>query len=113
MVASARKFRGEGVPYKHAGHDLGLAVGQMVLQALSQDIYAHQMGGFFPDKAREVYGIPDDFEPYTCLAFGYLGDDLAHLPDRQRGRDASQRERQPLRDMVFSGGWAQTADFLD
>ncbi|MCY4466363.1 MAG: phosphohistidine phosphatase SixA [Chloroflexi bacterium] len=113
MVACSRKFRQENVPNRHAGHDLGLAVGQMVLQALSQGIYVHQMGGFFPDKARELYGIPDDFEPFTCIAFGYRSAELGHLAEAQRGRDASARERHPLSEMVFSGGWAQVADFLD
>ena len=113
MVACSRKFRKEDIPNRHAGHDLGLAVGQMVLQALSQGIYVHQMGGFFPDKAREVYAIPDDFEPYTCLAFGYRGTELGHLAEAQQARDAAARERQPLAEMVFSGGWAQVADFLD
>ena len=113
MVACARKLRGEGVLNRHAGHDLGLAVSQMVLQALAQDIYVHQMGGFFPDKAREVYAIPDDYEPYTCLAFGYRGRDLAHLPAGQRQRDQSARERIALADMVFGGSWAQTAAFID
>ncbi len=112
MVACTRKFRKENVPNRHAGHDLGLAVGQMVLQALSQGIYVHQMGGFFPDKARQLYAIPDDFEPYTCIAFGYRGGDLGHLADAQRGRDAAARERQPLDEMVFASGWAQVADFL-
>lgn len=112
MVACARRFRQENVPNRHAGHDLGLAVGQMVLQALSQGIHVHQMGGFFPDKARAVYDIPEDFEPYTCIAFGYRGVELGHLAEAQRGRDASPRERQPLAEMVFSGGWAQVADFI-
>ena len=112
MVACSRKFRKENVLNRHAGHDLGLAVGQMVLQALSQGIHVHQMGGFFPDKARAVYDIPEDFEPYTCIAFGYRGVELGHLAEAQRGRDASPRERQPLAEMVFSGGWAQAADFI-
>ncbi len=112
MVACAHKFRGAGTLNRHAGHDLGLAVSQMVLQALAQDIYVHQMGGFFPDKAREVYAIPEDYEPYTCLAFGYRGSELGHLPEGQVQRDESPRERQPLADMVFGGSWALTADFI-
>ena len=113
MIACSHKFRREDVPNRHAGHDLGLAVSQMVLQALSQGIFVHQMGGFFPEKAREVYDIPDDFEPYTCIAFGYRGADLKHLAEAQRDRDSSPRERQPLNEMVFGGGWAQAAEFLD
>ena len=113
MVACASRFRGEGVVNRHAGHDLGLAVSQMVLQALSQDIYVHQMGGFYPDKAREAYAIPADYEPYTCLAFGYRSAELGHLPERHRDREIAARERQPLANMVYGGSWARTAAFVD
>ena len=112
MIAVAHKFRKPGVLNRHAGYDLGQAIAQMVLQALHHDIYAHQMGGFYPDKARETYQIPDDYEPYTAVAMAYRTSDLDHLGDGHRQREASQRERQSLTDLVFSGGWAQPADFL-
>ena len=112
MIAVAHKFRKPGVLNRHAGYDLGQAIAQMVLQALHHDIYAHQMGGFYPDKARETYQIPDDYEPYTGVAMAYRTSDLGHLGDGHRQRETSQRERQSLTDLVFSGGWAQPADFL-
>jgi len=112
MIAVAHKFRKPGVLNRHAGYDLGQAIAQMVLQALHHDIYAHQMGGFYPDKARETYQIPEDYEPYTAVAFGYRTSDLDHLGDGHRQREAAQRERQSLTDLVFSGSWAQPADFL-
>ncbi len=112
MIAVAHKYRKPGVLNRHAGYDLGQAIAQMVLQALHHDIYAHQMGGFYPDKARETYQIPDDYEPYTAVAMAYRASDLDHLGDGHRQREASPRERQSLTDLVFSGGWAQPADFL-
>ena len=113
MIAVAHKNRGSDVLNRHAGHDLGQAIAQMILQALDHGIYVHQMGGFYPDKAREVYGIPDDYEPYTAIALGYRGPTIDHLSDGHQQREASLRERQPLSDMVFSGAWAQSADFLE
>lgn len=113
MIAVAHNNRGPGVLNRHAGHDLGQAIAQMVLQALDHGIYVHQMGGFFPEKAREVYGIPEDYEPYTAIAFGYRRADLSHLSDAHRAREASQRQRQELGEMVFNGSWARRADFLD
>ena len=112
MIAVTDKFRAPDVPNRHAAHDLGLAISQMVLQALHHGIYVHQMGGFFPGKAREVYRIPDDFEPYTAIALGYRTTDLAHLGERYRDREASARERKALDEIVFNGSWAQAADFL-
>lgn len=113
MIGVSQTHRDTGEPNSHAIHDLGLAIGQMVLQALDYDIYAHQMGGFFPEKARELYRIPANYEPKTAIAFGYRAADLSHLSDAHRERDASQRQRNPLADMVFNGAWAQRASFLD
>ena len=113
MIAVANSYRGPDVVNRHAGHDLGQAIAQMVLQALEHGVYVHQMGGFFPEKAREVYRIPDEFEPYTAIAMGYRAMDLDHLSDGHRQREAAPRQRQALSEMVFNGAWAQPADFLD
>ena len=113
MIAVAHAYRGPDVVNRHAGHDLGQAIAQMVLQALEHGVYVHQMGGFSPEKAREVYQIPDEFEPYTAIAMGYRTMDLDHLSDGHREREGAPRQRQALSDMVFNGGWAQPADFLD
>ena len=92
--------------------DLGQAIAQMVLQALDHGVYTHQMGGFFPERAREQYRIPAEYEPYTAIAMAYRSTNLDHLSQGHRQRESSQRERQGLADMVFSGVWAQPADFL-
>jgi len=113
MLAVVKKHRHPDVLNRHAGHDLGQAIAQMVLQALTHGIYAHQMGGFFPDKARQVYHIPDEYEPFTAIAFGYKTWDLSHLSEAHRQRELTQRQRQALREMTYSGSWAQTADFLE
>ena len=112
MIAVAHKNRQPGVPNRHAAYDLGQAIAQMVLQALDHGVYTHQMGGFYPDKAREVYQIPDEYEPYTAVAMAYRTGDLAHLSDGHRQRETSQRDRHSLADLVFSGVWARPADFL-
>ena len=112
MIAVAHKYRKPGVLNQHAGHDLGQAIAQMTLQALAHGIYVHQMGGFFPEKATEVYQIPDEFQPYTAIALGYRATDVTHLSEMHQMREASPRERQSLSQMVFNGSWAQSADFL-
>ncbi len=112
MIAVVQQYQAPNTVNRHAGHDLGQAVAQITLQALDQDIYVHQMAGFFPDKAREIYAIPEEFEPYTAIAMGYRASEIGHLPDTYRQREAGQRERQPLSEMVYSGDWQQPADFL-
>ena len=113
MIAVTQRLRETAAPNRHAFHDLGLAVSQMVLQALDHGVYAHQMAGIYPEKAREIYRIPDDFEPFTAIALGYRAANLDHLDAGQREREAAPRQRNTLNELVFAGNWAQPADFLD
>lgn len=87
-----------------AVHDLGLAAGNLLLEATARGLFVHQMIGILPDKARDIYGIPEGFEAWTGLAIGYKADP-ANLPDLLRERDLAPRQRKPLREFVFSGKW--------
>jgi hypothetical protein len=62
------------------------------------------MVGFFPDKAKELLGIPQGFEPVAAVRPGYQSDP-ALLPERLRQRELAPREREPLGTLVFSGQW--------
>ncbi|MGH2373926.1 MAG: nitroreductase family protein [bacterium] len=94
-----------------AVHDLGLAAGNLLLEATARGLFVHQMIGILPDKAREVYGIPDGFEAWTGMAIGYRGDP-ARLPDRLRERDLAARERKPLSEFVFGGKWGNPSPLV-
>ena len=94
---------------RHALHDVGAAVGNLVLQATALDLYVHQMAGFYPEKAAHAFGIPNDVEPVTVLALGYLGDP-DDLPEPLRERELAERMRQPLRTLVFAERFGETWD---
>lgn len=113
MIGVINKYRRPGVLHRHASHDLGQAIAQMVLQALEHDIYARQMGGFYPEQAQEAYNIPEEYEPFTAIAFGYKTFDLSYLNDDHRVKEVAPRERNTLDTMVFGGSWAQKADFVE
>jgi len=85
-------------------HDLGLGSSNLLLEATARGLFVHQMIGILPDKAREIYGIPERFEAWTGLAIGYKGDPTS-LSDQLRERDLAPRQRKPLREFVFSGKW--------
>jgi nitroreductase len=93
-------------PNRVALHDLGLASGALTFEATARGLYVHQMGGIYPDKARETYGIPGGFEAVTGLAIGYLGKP-EDLPEELRPRDTSPRTRRPLGETVFGNVWGQ------
>lgn len=109
MVSVARmSFEDEGTPNRHAFHDVGQAVADLSVQATALGLVVHQMAGFHPDKVRELYGIPKEFEPVAAIALGYPGDPES-LPERLKKRELAPRERKPLTDFVFSGRWGQTS----
>lgn len=104
------KFELNNQPNRHAFHDVGLAAAQLTVQAMAEGLYVHQMAGILPDHARQVYGIPEDFEPVTGIALGYLGDPQS-LPDKLREREVVPSTRKPLSSFVYAGQWGQSAQF--
>ena len=87
-------------------HDLGLASGNLVTEATSRGLCVHQMAGILPDKARELYNIPEHSAAWTGLAIGYRGDS-SKLPEALQERDTATRQRKPQSQFVFSGQWGR------
>lgn len=112
MVSVAKLYFDEGHERnRHALHDVGLAAANLVTQATALGLAVHQMAGIFPDKVRELYGIPEDYEPVAGIALGYPGDPQS-LPERLSKRELGPRERRPLAEFVFSGRWGQTSSIV-
>jgi len=74
------KFARNAKDNRAAVHDLGLASGNLVLEATALGLFVHQMIGILPDRAREIYEISEGYEAWTGLAIGYRGDPTS-LPD--------------------------------
>lgn len=94
-----------------AVHDLGLAAGNLVMEATARGLSVHQMIGILPDQAREIYQIPEHFEAWTAMAIGYKADP-AKLPDGLKERDLAPRQRRPLGKFVFTGHWGQPSPLV-
>ena len=106
MISVAQIVRENGRPNRHGFHDLGAATATLSIQALALDLYVHQMGGFFVDKARELYQIPEDFEAVAAIALGYLGDPDA-LAENHRERELQPRDRMSISEFVFENQFGQ------
>ena len=103
MVSVARlTFAQNGKPNRHAIHDVGLATAQMILQATAMGMFAHPMAGFHPDKVRELYAVPEGYEPVAAIAAGYPGDP-APLSESLRQRELAPRVRKPQEEFVLRG----------
>jgi nitroreductase len=98
----------DGAPNRHALHDVGMAVGNLITQATSLGLYVHQMAGFDAERARAAFGIPAEFEPVAVLALGYLGD-AERLPEDLKERERAPRTRKPLSEIAFGGRWGESA----
>jgi nitroreductase len=105
------KFALNDQPNAAAEHDLGAASACLTLEATARSLFVHQMIGILPDRARELYQIPDGFRPLTGLAIGYVGN-LDHLPQKYQERDLAPRHRKPLAEFVFAGRWGTTSDLV-
>ncbi|GLV60808.1 oxidoreductase [Dictyobacter sp. S3.2.2.5] len=107
VVAVARLYDFAGREHNSL-YDLGMAVGNLVIQAVSSGLVTHQMGGFDVDKARELLNIPEGYVPVAVIALGYPGSpDSLHPALRER--ELAPRSRKSLDEFVFEGQWRQAA----
>ena len=105
------RFTRNGKENRAAVHDLGLAAGNLLFEATSRGLSVHQMIGILPDRAREIYSIPEQSEAWTAMAIGYQGDQ-AKLPSELTERDTKPRQRKPLARFVFAGGWGDASPLV-
>lgn len=93
-------LNGKANPY--AMYDAGMAVGNILVQAMSLGIFIHQMGGYDKEMARTNLGIPDDFEPIAMMALGYQGDP-SKLPAELQQRATKRSSRKNIEEVVYYG----------
>jgi nitroreductase len=101
-------YDANGAPNRHALHDIGQATAHLALQATALGLGVHQMGGFDVARAREVFSIPEGYEPVAAIAVGYPGDPEG-LPEGLRVRARAPRTRRELGEFVFTGKWGRTS----
>jgi len=93
ITVVSKNYAKNGNPNGVAKHDLGLAVGNLTIQASSMGIYLHQMAGIIPENAIEKLNIPEGFEPVTAIAFGYYDG------------DSGVKSRKKVDEIAFKGVW--------
>jgi len=94
-------FDHNNLPNKHAWHDLGLAVGNMLNQATEIGLFMHQMAGIEHDKIATLLNLSSELEPVTVIALGYLGK-IEDLPaEIQKVENEKQRVRKQLSEIII------------
>lgn len=100
ISAGKKTFTHNGALNRFGLHDAGAALANLMVQADSVGLYVHGMGGFDAQKAREDFGIPEDFEVGAAFAIGYVEGNPVPPADRKR---------RPLHDLVFGTEWGKTS----
>ena len=90
-----------------AEHDLGLAAGNICVEATARGLCVHQMAGIVPERVRSEFAVPGTVRPLTAMAIGYPG--KSAVPEALATRDAATRERMPQTAFVFGGNWGEQA----
>jgi nitroreductase len=111
IAISELAFARNGHPNRNAFYDTGAAVAHLTTEATAHGLLVHQMAGFDPHKAIELFSIPSGWEPIAAFVIGYPGDAQA-LPEPLRERENAPRTRKPLGEFVMSGSWGKPAAFL-
>jgi nitroreductase len=104
------RFARNDKPNAAALHDLGAASAHLTFEATARGLSVHQMIGIVPERARELFGIPDHSQALTGLAIGYAAAP-ADAPDPYRERDEAPRQRKPLSEFVFSDAYGKENAF--
>lgn len=89
-------------------YGVGLAVENLVLQAVAEGLVAHQMGGFNREGAKLVFSLPEDVVPQVVIALGTLGSPDA-LDEDRRAKELAPRRRLALSEIAFTGEWGNPA----
>lgn len=88
----------------YAEFDTGLAVQNLLLQAVSEGLIAHPMAGFSPETLREAFAIPEEYTVLTAIALGHPGDG-SYLNDKHRELESAPQTRKPYEEHIFMNAW--------
>jgi nitroreductase len=111
LAVAKLNFAKNDAPNRNAHYDTGAASALLSVEATARGLAVHQMAGFDPAKAREVFDIPAGWEAIAAIAIGHPGDPNS-LPQPLKDRELAPRTRKPLSEFVMSGHWGHTASFV-
>jgi nitroreductase len=98
QVISTHKNR----PNRLAFYEVGMAVGNLLVQATAMGLMVHQMSGYDVERAKEELIIPTRYEPLSIMAIGYKGDP-SQLPEEVAAREKKERTRNENSKFLIAG----------
>lgn len=112
LTFARREFEANDKPNRTAHHDVGLAAGSLSFQATAEGLVIHQMAAIDLDKIREVYNVPEVYDPVSATALGYQGEVEDLETEDLRQREVAVRVRKTLPEFVFSGKFGASSPLV-
>lgn len=104
LVGTAyQQFKLNQNPNRYHGYDTGAAVISMILQAQSEGMVAHQMGGFNQQALHESLLIPEDVSIMAVVALGHEDKEKSGLNEAQLEKEKAPRSRLTLDEVMTVG----------
>ena len=104
IAVTTHTLTNKGEVNRCAPYDAGAAAMALVLQAHALGLAAHQMSGFDPHAFRTAFKLPTDVDVIAIISLGHYGD-VDKLDPVLREREKSVRQRLPLAEIAYGGGW--------
>ncbi len=101
VVASRKNFEYKDRPSRTHAFDCGAAWENLAIEGAHRGLVVHGMEGFDYDKAKEVLGIPDNYEVHAMIAIGKRGK-KEDLPEELQKREEPS-DRRPLSEIAMEG----------
>ena len=111
LLNCAKTIGNDGSPGKFWQYDLGQALAHLSIQAMEEDLFVHQMGGFDSKKAAELFKLPHDVKAVSVSAMGYLGD-ASILHPRMQKSELAERERKDLDTFIFAESYGSKSPVI-
>lgn len=99
VVTVVNTLTASGRANQYARYDLGQSVAHFTIQAASNGLSTHQMGGFDIEALTVALGVNEPWEIVSLIAVGSVGDP-ERLPEDRQAAEVGPRERKPLSEVV-------------
>ena len=89
-----------GEPLRWAEYDLGQAVAHLSVQAHSEGLYVHQMGGFDAAQISEAFELGAELRVVSVMTIGKLGVP-EQLAEPLKERELAPRSRASVEELII------------
>lgn len=114
FTVAQKKFARNGRENKHRRHDIGLAMGNILVQAMKEGLYVHQMAGIEPQRIMDNFRLdPNEHDVVTAFVIGYFDPSrLEDMDERYGESERAPRSRKKLEDIVFGNEFGKKASWI-